>query len=79
MAELSWRTLLQVAGTAVLVTRVLDATDTNPQENNTKTILDSWIIGPVLKMVGAFEQSVKQHPLITMATPDLYRPSGGAR
>ena len=52
---------------------------TNPQEDETKTILDSWIIGPVLKMVGAFEESVKQHPLIPMGTPDPYRPSGGAR
>jgi hypothetical protein len=26
--------------------------------------MDSWIIGPVLKMVGAFEESVKKYPLI---------------
>jgi len=25
-------------------------------------------------MVGAFEQSVKQHPLIPMGTPDPYAP-----
>src|SRR4029079_18035005 len=52
---------------------------TNPQEDETKTILDSWIIGPVLKMVGAFEESVKKSPLIPMGTPDPYRPSTGPR
>ena len=31
-------------------------------------------VGPVLKIVGAFEQSVKQHPLIPMGTPDPYTP-----
>jgi len=30
--------------------------------------------GPVLKMVGAFEHSTKQHPLIPMGTPDPYAP-----
>jgi arylsulfatase len=49
---------------------------TNPQEIEDKVSLDSWIIGPALKMVGAFEASVKQHPLIPMGTPDPYRPPG---
>jgi arylsulfatase len=52
---------------------------TNPQEDETKTILDSWIIGPVLKMVGAFEESAKKYPLIQMGTPDPYRPTGSTR
>jgi arylsulfatase A-like enzyme len=47
---------------------------TNPQEDETKTTLDSWVIGPVLKMVGAFEESVKKYPLIPMGTPDPYQP-----
>jgi len=47
---------------------------TNPQEDETKTILDSWIIGPVLKMIGEFEESTKKHPLIPMGTPDPYQP-----
>ena len=50
---------------------------TNPQEDETKTILDSWIIGPVLKMIGAFEESTKKYPLIPMGTPDPYRPPTG--
>jgi len=37
-------------------------------------ITDSWIFGPVLKMVGEFEASVKNHPLIVMGTADPYRP-----
>jgi arylsulfatase A-like enzyme len=50
---------------------------TNPQEDETKTILDSWIIGPVLKMIGTFEESTKKYPLISMGTPDPYRPPTG--
>jgi arylsulfatase len=30
----------------------------------------------VLKIVAAFEESVKKHPLIPMGTPDPYRPPG---
>lgn len=47
---------------------------TNPQEDENKMAHDSWIIGPVLKAVGAFEASVKKYPLIPMGTPDPYRP-----
>lgn len=47
---------------------------TNPQEDEAKTSTDSWVIGPVLKMVGEFEASVKSHPLIPMGTPDPYSP-----
>ena len=47
---------------------------TNPQEIEDKTTPDSWIIGPVLKMIGEFEASTKKHPLIPMGTPDPYRP-----
>jgi hypothetical protein len=52
---------------------------TNPQEDENKPALDTWIIGPVLKMVGAFDESVKQYPLIPMGTPDPYRPPTGSR
>src|SRR5580692_9443863 len=47
---------------------------TNPREDQDKVITDSWIFGPVLKMVGEFEASVKKHPLIAMGTPDPYVP-----
>jgi arylsulfatase len=48
---------------------------TNPQEDPDKPAIDSWIIGPVLKMVGAFEASTKAQPLIPMGTPDPYVPN----
>jgi len=46
---------------------------TDPREE--KPTPDSWVVGPVLKIVGAFEQSVKMHPLIPMGTPDPYTPA----
>jgi hypothetical protein len=42
----------------------------NPREDQDKVITDSWVFGPVLKMVGEFEASVKKSPLIAMGTPD---------
>jgi arylsulfatase A-like enzyme len=47
---------------------------TNPREDTDKQITDSWVIGPVLKMVGEFEASTKRYPLIAMGTPDPYTP-----
>jgi arylsulfatase len=47
---------------------------TNPKEDEDETTPDSWVIGPVLKVVSAFEESVKAHPLIAMGTPDPYAP-----
>jgi arylsulfatase len=52
---------------------------TNPQEDENKPALDTWTIGPVLKMVAAFEESVKHHPLIAMGTPDPYSPPTAQR
>jgi arylsulfatase A-like enzyme len=45
---------------------------TDPREEKPTT--DSWVITPMLKIVGAFEDSVKDHPLIPMGTPDPYTP-----
>jgi arylsulfatase A-like enzyme len=47
---------------------------TNPMEDKGKPITTSWVIGPVLKMIGEFEASTKQFPLIPMGTPDPYSP-----
>ena len=47
---------------------------TNPLEDEAKPTVESWIVGPVLKMVAEFEESVKKHPLIPMGTPDPYAP-----
>jgi len=48
---------------------------TNPREDEGKRAFASWVLGPMLKMVAAFEASVKKHPLIPMGTPDPYRPA----
>ncbi|MET0540892.1 MAG: arylsulfatase [Variovorax sp.] len=47
---------------------------TNPTEDESKPTVDSWVVGPVLGMVAAFEESTKKHPLIRMGTPDPYKP-----
>jgi len=47
---------------------------TNPREDTDKQITDSWVIGPVLKMVGEFEASTRKYPLIAMGTTDPYTP-----
>jgi arylsulfatase len=47
---------------------------TNPREEEDKVITDSWVFGPVLKMVSEFEASAKKYPLIAMGTPDPYTP-----
>ena len=46
---------------------------TDPREE--KPALDTWVVGSMLKIVEAFEQSVKQTPLIPMGTPDPYIPA----
>ncbi len=50
---------------------------TDPREE--KPTVDSWVVGPVLSIVGEFEESVKQHPLIPMGAPDPYRPPSSTR
>ena len=47
---------------------------TNPREETDKPTVDSWVVAPVLRMVGAFEASLKKDPLIPMGTPDPYQP-----
>jgi arylsulfatase len=46
---------------------------TDPREE--KPTPDSWVVGPILAIAGAFEQSVRAHPLIPMGTPDPYTPA----
>jgi arylsulfatase len=46
----------------------------NPTEEADKIAHDSWVVGPMLQMVGAFEESVKKYPLIRMGTPEPYKP-----
>lgn len=46
---------------------------TDPREE--KPTPDSWVVGPILRMVSDFEKSIKQFPLIPMGTSDPYQPS----
>ncbi|AQV94419.1 arylsulfatase [Cupriavidus necator] len=52
---------------------------TNPREDDEKPSIQSWVIGPVLKMLGEFEASTKKYPLIPMGTPDPYQPVSASR
>jgi arylsulfatase A-like enzyme len=45
---------------------------TDPREE--KPTADTWVLTPMLKIVGAFEGTVRDHPLIPMGTPDPYMP-----
>lgn len=47
----------------------------NPREDeNKRDFAAGWAMRPMLKMIGAFEASVKKYPLIPMGTPDPYQP-----
>jgi arylsulfatase len=48
---------------------------TDPREE--KPTPDSWVVTPMLKIVGAFQASTKAIPPIPMGTPDPYVPSPG--
>ncbi|MNE78309.1 hypothetical protein D3C80_1747020 [compost metagenome] len=46
----------------------------NPREDNEKRSIDTWVIAPVLKVVGQFNASTAKYPPIPMGTPDPYVP-----
>ena len=50
---------------------------TDPREE--KPTVDSWVVTPMLKLIGAFQASTKSHPLIPMGTPDPYAPPAERR
>lgn len=45
---------------------------TDPREENPTA--DTWVVTPMLKVIGAFNATTKDHPLIPMGTPDPYVP-----
>ena len=45
---------------------------TDPREEHPTA--DTWVVTPMLQMVGAFQESTKNYPLIPMGTPDPYTP-----
>jgi arylsulfatase A-like enzyme len=53
---------------------------TDPKEEYPQTGLrQSWIMGPAMKIVGDFEDSLKQHPPIPPGTADPYTPLVSSR
>ena len=46
---------------------------TDPREENPTA--DTWVVTPMLKVIGAFNATTKDHPLIPMGTPDPYVPT----
>ncbi|MCY1397450.1 choline-sulfatase [compost metagenome] len=46
----------------------------NPREDNEKRSIDTWVIAPVLKVIGQFNASTAKYPPIPMGTPDPYVP-----
>jgi arylsulfatase len=47
---------------------------TNPREDESKRVFASWVLGPMLKLMNAFQASVKKYPLIPMGTAEPYQP-----
>jgi arylsulfatase len=46
---------------------------TDPREE--KPAVETWVVGPILKLVAEFRESCVKHPLIPMGTPDPYVPA----
>ena len=44
------------------------------REDEDEPTIDSWVVGPVLKVVAEFEESARKYPPIAMGTPDPYEP-----
>ena len=45
----------------------------DPKEETDISTQENWMRGPMLKMLAAFQQSLKQHPPIPPGAPDDYR------
>jgi arylsulfatase len=50
---------------------------TDPKEEYPQTtVRNSWNVGPAMKVLAEFEESLKKHPPIAAGTPDPYLPPG---
>jgi arylsulfatase len=48
---------------------------TDPKEEFPATLTpNAWAVGPMMKIVSEFEESLKKHPPIAPGTPDPYAP-----
>lgn len=57
------------------VPKVYDLIKDPTEEYGATLTADGWVGGPVMKIVGEFEASLRAHPPITPGTPDPYTPS----
>lgn len=52
----------------------------DPREEYGATLTpNNWVVGPIMKIVAEFEQTLKHYPPIAPGTPDPYRPPATAR
>ncbi|QSE84994.1 hypothetical protein JWS14_40980 [Rhodococcus koreensis] len=51
---------------------------TNPKEDPEHSVASThlWVMRPISKMIGEYQDSLKQHPPIKVGTPDPYQPPG---
>jgi arylsulfatase len=56
------------------VPKVFDLLRDPTEEYGATLTPDGWVVGPMMKIVGEFEASVKRYPLIEPGTPDPYTP-----
>jgi hypothetical protein len=47
---------------------------TDRKEERDVAAYNSWVVDPVVKIVGEFEASLKKYPPIKVGTPDPYTP-----
>ncbi len=51
----------------------------DPKEESDVNSTQSWVRGPIRKMIAAFQATLKDHPPIPPGAPDDYRPKGSAQ
>jgi arylsulfatase len=56
------------------VPKIFDLINDPKEEYGASLTPNAWTVGPMMKIVAEFEQSVQRHPLIPTGTPDPYRP-----
>jgi hypothetical protein len=60
-------------------TQLFDLVTDPKEEYPDTTVRNGWVSVPVMKLMDAFEQSLKQYPPIPPGAPDPYTPPTGKR
>ena len=56
------------------VPKLFDLVNDPTEEYGATGTPNAWVVGPMMKIVAEFEQSLKKHPPIATGTPDPYEP-----